>query len=338
VKSCLLLVALLLAPAASGQEKVRRIGEIEFYGYAGLDLESVRAAMPVREGDEFVATGDSVFDLIGRVGGAVRRVTGRGPTDVSPVCCDAQGNWMVYVGLPGKSITSFSYNPAPTGKPRLPPEAATLYREAMEANSAAVMRGAREDDSRGYALSSDPEQRASQLAVRAYALRHERLLYLVLESSAEAGQRAVAAHLIGYARRSDAQLKALVRASRDPDETTRNNAVRALGVLIESDPGLGKRVPAAVFIEMVGSGSWTDRNKAGRVLEQLSRGRDPRLLRQLRARALDALTEMARWRGAGHAQQARLILGRMAGIEEGRLRRLEAAGQVDEIIGAVKGR
>jgi hypothetical protein len=338
VKSYLLLIALLLTPTASSQEKVRRIGEIDFYGSAGLDLKSIRAAIPAREGDEFTASGDAVFDLTNRVGEAVRRVTGRDPTDVSPVCCDAQGNWMVYVGLPGTSIKSFSYNPTPKGKLRLPPEATNLYRETMEVWSGAVRKGAREDDSRGYALSSDPALRAKQLAVRAYALRHERLLSRVLESSAEAEQRIVAAHFLGYARRSDAQLRALVKASRDPDETVRNNAVRALGVLIESDPRLGERVPAAGFIEMLSSGSWSDRNKAGRVLEQLSRKRDPKLLGRLRAQALDALLEMARWRGARHAEQARIILGRMAEIEEDRLQQLVKTGQVDQIIGAIKGK
>jgi hypothetical protein len=42
----------------------------------------------------------------------------------------------------------------------------------MEASSAAVKKGAREDDSRGYALSTtDPTLRAKQLATRAYAVR-----------------------------------------------------------------------------------------------------------------------------------------------------------------------
>ena len=39
-------------------------------------------------------------------------------------------------------------------------------------------------------------------------------------------------------------------------------------------------------------------------------------------RASDSLIEMARWREFGHAQSARLILGRIAGIDEERLQRL----------------
>ena len=32
------------------QENPRGIGEIDFYGYAGLDLVKIRAALPVSEG------------------------------------------------------------------------------------------------------------------------------------------------------------------------------------------------------------------------------------------------------------------------------------------------
>jgi hypothetical protein len=160
----------------------------------------------------------------------------------------------------------------------------------------------------------------------------------VLRSSADAQQRIVAAHLLGYATKSDEQLVALVRASHDPDDTVRNNAIRALGVLASSDPKEAARIPAAGFIAMLNSGSWTDRNKAGFLLDVLSEGRDPKLLGRLRAEALDSLIEMARWRVAGHANFARILLGRVAGIEENHLQQLVAAGQVDAIIKALPGK
>ncbi|MDQ3802577.1 MAG: hypothetical protein M3416_01810 [Acidobacteriota bacterium] len=183
-----------------------------------------------------------------------------------------------------------------------------LYAETMDALSAAVRKGAAEDDSRGYALSAEPTLRAKQLATREYAIRHERSMLRVLGVSRDAGQRAVAAHFLGYARQSDAQIAAPVRASRDADETVRNNAVRAL-----------------------------DRNKAGFLLDTLSRGRDRKVLGQLRSQAPEALVEMARWRSSGHAYSARLLLGRIAGIEETRLRRLVDAGRVDAIINELPG-
>jgi hypothetical protein len=115
----------------------------------------------------------------------------------------------------------------------------------------------------------------------------------------------------------------------------RNNAVRALGVLAQSNPRIANQVPAAGFVDLLNSGSWTDRNKGGYVLEALTAGRNPKVLGELRGRALDSLLEMARWRSSGHAHSSRLLLGRIAGMEEGRLAKLVAAGQVDQIVKAL---
>ena len=72
-----------------------------------------------------------------------------------------------------------------------------------------------------------------------------------------------------------------------------------------------------------------------RVVRGITRRRDPELLRLLRATALDNLLEMARWRNVGHAGFARLVIGRIAGIEEDRLRGLAKGDQVDTIINAL---
>jgi len=324
----------LMTPGVA-QEKHRRIGEIDFYGYAGLDLEKIRAALPVREGDELAD--DAVLTQVGRIKETVKRAVGKPATDVAPVCCDAQGNWMFYVGLPGSSIRTLRFNPPPKGRARLPASITAHYQKTMEASSSAVRKGvADEDHSRGYALSVDPDLRAKQLATRAYALRNEALVRRVLASAANAEQRIAAAHILGYARQSEQQIQALVRASQDSDETVRNNAIRALGVLAQSDPKVAARIPAEHFIAMLSSGSWTDRNKAGFLLDELTKRRDPKLLAQLRLRSLDSLIEMARWRSRGHADFARILLGRIAGIEEVRLRAVLEAGQVDQIIEALK--
>jgi len=127
-----------------------------------------------------------------------------------------------------------------------------------------------------------------------------------------------------------------VWASHDVDDGVRNDAIRALGVLAASGPKVAKQISHEGFIEMVSSGSWTDRNKAGFLLKELSARRDPKLLGQLRSRALDSLIEMARWRNRGHADFARILLGRIAGIEESHLQQLVDAGQVDQIIQALK--
>jgi HEAT repeat protein len=98
---------------------------------------------------------------------------------------------------------------------------------------------------------------------------------------------------MGYARQSRRQVDALVRASGDSSDDVRNDATRALGVLLESNPALAKWIPPQGFIDMMSSGIWTDRNKGGFVLEAMTRGRDPKLLGAVRAQALEPLIEMA---------------------------------------------
>lgn len=337
MKWVVLLIVLLFTPVVCGQDRPKRIGAIEFYGYAGLDLDEVRAAMPVHEGDPFTTSDDTFFETLNRIKKEIKRVTGSPPTDVAVVCCNPQGNYWIYIGLLGNSIRTTPYNRVPNGKLKLPTGTVELYLQSNQLISELVGKGvASEDDSKGYALSNDSALRAKQLAIRAYAVSHERVLRRVLRSSAHPEQRTVAAKFLGYARQSRAQITDLVWASHDADDGVRNDAIRALGVLAASSHKVARQVPPEGFIDMVSSGSWTDRNKAGFLLAELSKRRDPKLLGRLRSRSLNSLIEMARWRARGHADSARILLGRIAGIEETQLQQLVAAGQVDEIIGALK--
>ena len=188
-----------------------------------------------------------------------------------------------------------------------------------------------EDDSRGYALSTYPPLREKELALRAYALKDGPILRQVLESASDTEQRAAAAEALGYAQQSTAQITALVKAARDPNEIVRNNATRALVVLAASSPKVARQIPANDFIAMLGSGIWTDRNKASFLLMYLTQDRDSRLLAELRERALPALIEIAHW-DKSHAQSALTLLGRITGIPEERLEKMDA----DAIIRAVQ--
>lgn len=331
------MLVLLIASLVHGQESQKQIGQIEFYGYGGLNLDKVRAALPLHEGDAFPTSDDSFRQAIDHIKKEIERVTGHPPTDVETVCCNAQGNFMIYIGLAGNSMTKSRYNSVPKLKLRLPARVVDLYQQTSEDSSVLVSKGmATEDHSRGYALSNDANLRSKQLAIRSYALTHERLLRRVLRSSAYAEERIVAAKFLGYARQSRAQIADLVWASHDVDDGVRNDAIRALGVLARSSPQIARQIPAAGFVEMLSSGSWTDRNKALLVIGELTRRRDPKLLRVLRSQAWDALIEMARWRFSGHADSARIVLGRIGGIEEGRLVQMVSAGNVEQIIQASK--
>lgn len=334
--ACVALILVCAAATALGQEQPRLIGSVDFFGYADLNLDQIRAALPLHVGDRYPGRPETI-DGIRK---AVTSVINRPPTDVAPVCCDAQGKFMIYIGLPGSSIKQTQYNRVPTGKTRFPAKIMDLYKQTMDATGAAVLRGAiREDNSQGYALSiSDSDLRSKQLAARAYALEHERLILNVLNTSGDAQQRIVAAYLLGYARQSSQQIASLVRASQDPDEPVRNDATRALGLLAESNPKVAARIPAAGFITMLSSGSWVDRNKAGWVLAGLTKSRDPKLLARLRSEAWVPLMEMARWRSVGHAYNFRILLARVEGIEEQRAQQLANEANADDFIDALPNR
>lgn len=310
-----------------------QIGDIQYFGLTGIDIQRVNAALNFHRGDELAY--EQLPDFILRTRDLLK-AQGFEPTDVAPVCCNEQGNWIIYLGLPGKNLETRRYAKPPTGSIKLPEEQVSLYHQSMDLLFESIQNKATEDRSKGYALSTYPPLRARQLAMREYATRNSRLIGRVLHESADPKQRAISAHLLGYANSNSQQIAQLVSATQDIDEEVRNNAVRALGVLGESNSSVARRIPADGFISMLNSGTWTDRNKAGYLLEVLTKQRDPRLLELLRARATDSLLEMARWREPGHASSARMILGRIAKLDETRLQQLVATKNVDAIIESFK--
>ena len=159
----------------------------------------------------------------------------------------------------------------------------------------------------------------------------------MLSKSSSTEHRQTAAEFLGYARQSQHQIDALAKAANDPDSGARNNAVRALMILAESNAQLAAHIPAGNFVEMLNSGSWTDRNKAGALLMVLSKNRDPKLMTQLRTQALNSLIEMARWRDAGHAISFRILLGRVAGMDETSLQQMaDKNDEVEKIVAAAQ--
>lgn len=293
------------------------ISDIEFFGYKGIDLETVRKALPVKPGDPLQP------QIEKQIRDAVKRVTGRDATDVKNVCCDKQGDTFIYIGLAGASSRVFARNQEPTAKLQVSAELDALFQRMNEATFAAVRNGntAEEQPSPGYRLLKDPRAREAILAVRQYALQHGDDLYRVLESSADSKQRAIAADTLGFVSRSPRQIAALVRASRDADDEVRNNATRALFEIAQSGADAASQIPPDSFIDMLWSAVWSDRNKANMLVFALSTSRDPQLLSRLRAEAFDPLVEIARW-DADHAIGARIILGRIAGIPDSELIKL----------------
>ncbi len=327
------LVLVLLAGSA-GAEKAR-VGKIDFFGTVGVDVQKIRSVLPIRGGEQI--SEDESSEIRDRVNRAIDGVTGHTATDVAFVCCDSEGNVSTFIGLGGRNTKTIALAPAPQGSGCLSTQTVALYKDAMAALAQAIAKGnSGEDDSHGYALSEDPTTRAKQMALHEYAMTHEQELEQILRECREPQSRQAAAAILGYAQKSSGQMGALVRASRDPDHGVRNNALRALWVLASANPNVASEIPTSGFIEMLNSGIWTDRNKAGQLLAALTARRNPKLLEQIQKSALASLIEMAQWRDSDHAYAYLLLLGRIAGFSEARIRELIGEGRVDEIIAAVK--
>jgi hypothetical protein len=306
-----------------------RIAYIEFFGNKGIDVEAVRAALPFHAGDVLSKEREE------QARAAVKRVTGRDLTNFAAICCTGDADSAVFIGLPGDSSHAFELDPAPSGDAVLSAELIELSRKMQDAQNKALQNGQSEEEGgKGYRLSKDPGARAAQLAVREYALAHEDELIRVLESSGRAGQRAIAADTLGYCARSPRQLAALVHAARDRNSTVRNQATRAVGEILEAEPPTAAQVAPDTFIDMLRSGTWTDRNKGCMMMTSLTQSRDPKLLARVKAESEDALWEIARWRNIGWAFCAREILGRAAGIPEEKLQML-SWGPLDGFVAAM---
>jgi hypothetical protein len=325
MRSGLFLLAILPALAQPPSE---RIGTIDFYGYGRLDLPSLRAAFPLKEGDPLPP--DAVRDSALQ---AVSRVAGRKAL-FSKVCCLEDGRRSVFIGLPEVGAPPLIFNPAPEGDVKLPADALRIFQRLDVDLTAAVKKGAAgEDDSQGYSLSKDPAARADQLKLRDWTRGHLAIVLRVISESRDSEQRADAAEALGYADRSPQQIDALVSAALDSDDGVRNNAVRALVVLCTVGTEVTSQIPAARFTPLLHSIGWKDRNKGAALLMAMSASRDPALLKLLHEQALEPLREMAQWKDFGHAFPSVMILGRIGGIEEGRLNQFNPS-MVPEILRA----
>ena len=325
---------LLAAAPVFSQGKSFTVRAIDFYGQDDLNVNVIRAALPLREGDQL--SRESKDTMVGRLREAIKLQIGREPSNIAPVCCDDRGRLIIYIGLRGESVRQTLYNPSPGGSVRLPQAALEVYADVEHAWLNAMNRGVSgEDDSRGYALSLDAETRTKQLALHAYVARHSSMVRRVLASARDVEHRQIAAEMLGYAGRSREQIVSLIRASHDVDDGVRNNAMRALVVLARSSSAASAIIPGECFVGLLNSEVWTDRNKSAKLLSVLTTKRNPQLLTCLREQALTSLVEMARWSYVGHAYSTRLMLGRLAGIDEKTLVAMLVREEVEPIISAV---
>lgn len=303
--------AALLSPCAAGaQPSYPPIETIDVYGLRTIPEDRLRSALPFKVGD---ATEGLPEDAV------IQRALGVANVDINLVCCGPGGGTQIYVGVQESEVPPQDYLERPTGDIRLPDDVVASYEVWNQALFEAVRAGqAGEDHSEGHSLSVHPGMRAEQERFIAFAARDRDLLVEVLNGSSSAQHRAIAAHVLGYVADKPAVVDELSRAMFDPNESVRNSATRALGVMAHyasTTPDTGIEIDPEPYVAMLDSIVWSDRNKATMLLGFTSASRDPALMATLRARSMPALVEMCRW-GTAHGEPSCLMLQRVLGLPD----------------------
>lgn len=306
----LLLATLILSTPAQAQSP--EIGHIDFYGARTVSIGRLREALRVREGDSVTS---AVREEVRRL----EAIPGVHRAAVDAVCCE-DGKATLYIGIEETGTAALAFDPAPASEVLLAAEIVRAYETFETAFAEAIQAGDyAEDDSQGHALMHFPAARAAQERFVHLASHHRAELTTVLRQSANQEHRAIAAQVLAYSPAKQLIVPELVRATRDPYSTVRNNAVRALALIAgfgRQYPDRGIVVPAEPLVDLLNSLVWTDRNKSSLALMQISESRDSTLLALIKARALPSLIDMARWKAAGHAVAPFFILGRIASLPD----------------------
>lgn len=308
--------------------QIPRVGTIDFYGLRTLPEAKLRQALRISEGDRLPASKGEVEDRLETIPGIVL-------ARLEAVCCTGE-RAILYVGIEERGAPHFAFSDPPSGNALLPEAISDTYHDYLRAFADAARAGeTSEDISLGHPLAANPPVRGWQQKLAAIAAANLNLLREVLKTSDRPDQRAAAAAIIGYAPTKRLVVSDLQQAMRDPDETVRANAMRALGpiaALGAHDPDLGIRVEPTWFVELLNSIVWSDRYRAAQALVSITEKRPPELLAYLRERALASLEEMARWKTPAHAEPAFVLAGRIAGVPEAEIRSAWTRGDRESVL------
>ena len=311
-------LSILFLIAVSGQvsaEEQMTIGVIDFYGLSSITEDQVRAALPFSEG--FVFSDGEAFPE-GEAELATAEALGVSRVELSLTCCYEPYKLVAYIGIEEEQTSALQYRDKPVGDMELPSEIHETARRLEAAIVAAVRSGdAEEDRSQGHSLMMNPEARALQQKYIEYAQKYRDTLIEVLQGSAR--DRALAATVLAYSEDKKSIVPYLEAAVLDPDEDVRNDAARALALIANyanENPELDIKIDAAVFVDMINSVSFSDRNKAAAVLFSLTEKRNPNALELIKAKAIPSLIEMCRFTWEGHAWVPCKILERVVGLPD----------------------
>lgn len=308
-----------------------RIGIIDFYGLHKVSEKRLRQALAISEGDALPPSKAAVEERLEKVDGVVL-------ARLEAACCEA-GAAILFVGIEEKGAAHFDLRSPSESPVTLPDEMVESYRGFLAAYEQFARAGhVGEDLTGGHALSAIPEVRAFQERFVSLSEANSAKLREVLRNSSEAEQRSIAAYLTGYAADRRAAVDDLQYALQDPEDSVRYNAMRslaAIAVYAAQNPETGIRISPTWLIEMLNSLLWKDRTRAASLLLTLTEGRDPRILDQVRERALPSLIEMARWKSLVHALPAYVLLGRVSGSTEEEIQDTWAKDQREAVIAKI---
>ncbi|RYZ27679.1 MAG: hypothetical protein EOO10_11995, partial [Chitinophagaceae bacterium] len=223
----LLHILFLLIPGISFAQKFA-VGSIDFYGNRTINASKLEAVLPFAVGDSLNITNfdkESAREKLEAVGGVKKAI-------VNTVCCNPQGGLLVFVGIAEQQVTSF-YKPKPAKNLHLPDSMLHAYQSFMEKLSEGIQKGEMSEESdKGYSMTSYTPARKQQERFRRFATMHPNLITQVLQFSKYDEHRAAAATIIAYGNHKQTIAKLLTAAAFDINETVRNNATRALALLV----------------------------------------------------------------------------------------------------------
>jgi hypothetical protein len=314
------LAVLALATAAAAQTP--RIAAINFYGLHRIPAEKILGNIKLHAGDHLPASKGDIEEAIERIPGVVT-------AHVEAACCEGT-EAALFIGIEERGAPHFALRSAPSGDAMLPATLADSYHEYLSALGRAA--------ARGNAAAADAQARAYQEQFAAFAATNLQTLRDVLRNSAEPEQRAIAATVLGYYPNKRDVVNDLQYAIDDPDESVRANAMHALtaiAVLARKQPSLEIRIAPTWFVEALHSVVLSDRMESVRALTVLTDKENRAALDLMRARALQDLVEMARWKTLRYALPPFVLVGRIAGLPDAEITSLWEKGQRENAIAKV---
>ena len=301
-----------------------QVGIIDYYG-TKLPNTDIKSCLPFRENDTIRFFTDSISYVKAKnlIVDCLLTKPQIKQADIIFICCDAiEGKWMAFIGVSdkAKSNSNNKNTNSQIKDLKLPKEITNTYDSLEDLRLEGIQSGqAGDDHTEGHSLLEYPPSRKLQEKFRTYAEIYLKLLQNVIRNSKYPYQRAVASTVIAYCHDKKEIINNLLEGAKDNNGLVRNNAIRAIGINLEysqKQPNLNIKVSPDLFITLMNSLSWSDRNKSAGILMTMSMQRDPKFLAQLKKNVLESLVDMAKWKSEGHAMAAYMILGRMGGWTE----------------------